>query len=243
MKPEIKIFKNTDAISEEIAAIILSLITESNGENIHIALSGGSTPKGIFKYLTETYGNKLCNSQFHFWWGDDRCVAPEHDDSNYKWANDLWLKPIGIPTENIHRIHGENAPEKEAIRYALEIEQYVPFDNELPRFDLIVLGLGEDGHTASIFPHQMELLNAKELCAVATHPTSGQKRITITGKVLNNACNVVFLATGSSKAEVVFQILNYSNNAFPATHIHPNHGNLIWVLDEDAASGIKKIEN
>lgn len=236
MKPEIKIFKNNDAISEEIASMLLNLVKKSQDKNIHIALSGGSTPKAVFKYLTEKYGTKLNSKQFHFWWGDDRCVEPENNDSNYKWANNLWLRPIGISHKNIHRIYGENLPKDEAIRYSEEIKQHIPFANGLPQFDFMLLGLGEDGHTASIFPHQPELLSSDKICEVAFHPDSGQNRITITGRVINNSKLIVFLSTGANKAQKVKEIINGKLPNLPASHIIPANGKLVWLIDKDASS-------
>ena len=235
MKPEIKIFATISEIAEEFASTLQTLASEANGLSVHIALSGGSTPKAIFKYLTSHYGKSLANTQFHFWWGDERCVSPTDDDSNYKWANELWLSPIGIPQKNIHRVLGEDDPEKEAIRYAEEMEALLPFENGWPVFDLMLLGLGEDGHTASIFPHQIALISSEKLCEVATHPESGQKRITITGNVINNSRVIAFLSTGEKKAQKVYEIIKLKDKTLPATHISPKNGKLVWLLNNEAA--------
>ncbi|MBN1927316.1 MAG: 6-phosphogluconolactonase, partial [Prolixibacteraceae bacterium] len=166
----INIYSNTAKIADAFAKMLIDTLEKPGNAPVHIALSGGSTPKDIFRYLTKTHGEKLASNRFHFWWGDDRCVPPAHDDSNYKWANELWLKPIGIPEKNIHRVRGENNPADEAVRYSEEITKLVPFENGLPVFDIMLLGLGEDGHTASIFPNQMELLESDKICEVASHP-------------------------------------------------------------------------
>ncbi|MDA3879599.1 MAG: 6-phosphogluconolactonase [Prolixibacteraceae bacterium] len=239
MQPNIITFENTAQIAEEFASTLNKLIANSKGKEVHIALSGGSTPKAIFKYLNEKYGNKLAHPNLHFWWGDDRCVPPTHDDSNYKWANNLWLKPAGFAAQKIHRVMGENAPQAEAERYSREIQKNVERVNGLPAFDLVLLGLGEDGHTASIFPNQMELLNASTLCEVAVQPQSGQKRISFTGKLINNARHVVFLSTGNAKAQKVNEVLKKQNQALPATHISPAKGTLSWWLDAESARLIK----
>lgn len=232
---EIKKLKNTDQIAEELAQLMLKIFSEKPKEKVHIALSGGNTPKLIFKYLTETYGTKLANPLAHFWWGDDRCVPPTHPESNYKWAHELWLQPIGVQIENIHRIIGENTPQLEASRYSTEINNCIEQYNGIPRFDLILLGLGDDGHTASIFPQEMQLLTSENWCEVATHPTSGQQRITITGRVLNNAQRVVFISTGANKAEMIRNVAQKALPEFPASHIKPTNGETIWLIDEDAA--------
>lgn len=235
MKPEIKIFNNADEIAVEFANTLIRIAQLDNSRPVHIALSGGSTPKTIFQHLTEHFGKKLAKTQFHFWWGDDRCVPPTDDDSNYKWANNLWLKPIGIPKENIHRIKGEDEPEKEAIRYSKEIATNVPLENGLPAFDVMLLGLGEDGHTASIFPDQMHLLQSSTICEVATHPNSGQKRITMTGPVLNNSKQIIFLATGAKKAQKVKEIILDRDIDLPATNIKNKNGHLVWWLNKESA--------
>lgn len=232
----IQTFKNTTEIAEAIAKMLFILMNRPGVAPIHIALSGGNTPKEIFRYLNKTYGKRLAAKRFHFWWGDDRCVAPDNDDSNFKWANELWLGPIGISNENIHRVWGENKPEEEAIRYAKELKKFTEIDNGLPVIHLNLLGLGDDGHTASIFPNSMELLESDQWCAVATHPTSGQKRITLTGKVLNNSEQVVFIATGAGKAQMVKQVAIEQQPEFPASHIKPPSGEVLWLIDEAAAS-------
>jgi 6-phosphogluconolactonase len=241
MNQDIKIFEDTYQIAEEFASTLQKLAQKNKNKPVHVALSGGSTPKAIFKYLSEKYGTSLNFPNLHFWWGDDRCVPPSHDDSNFKWANELWLSPTGFSNAQIHRIKGENNPEKEAKRYSEEIKQFVPAENKWPVFDLIVLGLGEDGHTASIFPNQMELLESNHICEIATHPQSGQKRVTFTGHLINNAKNAIFLATGSSKAEKVKQVIDERDLSLPATHIKPAKGKLTWWVDNDAAEFIGEL--
>jgi 6-phosphogluconolactonase len=231
----IKTFKSTNEIAKAIAQMFLELMGKPGTQSIHIALSGGNTPKAIFSNLNKKYGSKLANNRFHFWWVDERCVPPADDESNYKWAYELWLKPIGIPENNIHRIKGENSPEIEAIRYSEEIKNYMKTENEWPKFDLIFLGLGDDGHTASIFPNQMNLLTSENWCEVATHPVSGQKRITFTGNVLNNARKIVIISTGESKAQMVRNIAVEIKPEYPASHIQPVNGDLIWLIDTEAA--------
>lgn len=231
----IKTFNNINEIAEIIAKMLSELECSTDNKSIHVALSGGNTPKEIFSYLKEKARNKLADKRFHFWWGDERCVPSTDNNSNYKWANELWLKPIGIQATNIHRIEGENNPVSEAIRYSEEIKKWVETENRWPRFDLIMLGLGDDGHTASIFPNQMELLISENWCEVSTHPVSGQKRITFTGKVINNASKVVFISTGENKAQMIKNVVIEAKPEYPASHIKPSNGEMIWLLDEGAA--------
>lgn len=205
---------------------------------VNIALSGGSTPKIIFQHWAEDYKNAIDWSRIHIYWGDERCVGPTDDQSNYRMTNDLLLKKIKIPKANIHRIKGENDPEKEATRYGKILAKHLPQKNNLPQFDLIMLGMGSDGHTASIFPHQMELLHATAFCGVATHPDSGQRRVTLNGPVINNARRVAFLITGSSKAKVLTTVLHQKRGfaKYPTAHIQPT-GDLFFYLDQAAMTG------
>jgi 6-phosphogluconolactonase len=239
METTVKIFSNTNEIAGAIAKMLLELMEKQGNKPIHVALSGGNTPKEIFKMLHEKYGTKLAGNRFHFWWGDERCVPPDNDESNFNWAYTYWLKPIGIPETNIHRIYGENNPKEEAILYQEELKKWIEQKNGMPRFDMIFLGLGDDGHTASIFPDQMELLHCDEWCAVATHPVSGQKRITLTGSILNNARSVVFISTGLNKAAIIKKIVIDHAPEYPATHINPVAGTTTWLFDEPAASLLK----
>ncbi|MGK9477224.1 6-phosphogluconolactonase [Melioribacter sp. OK-6-Me] len=203
-----------------------------------IALAGGNTPKRLFKKIAEDYSKNIAWERIKLFWGDERCVPPDNDESNFKMTYDNLLKYIDIPHENIFRIKGENDPAKEAANYSQLLKQNLRFNNGLPSFDLMMLGLGEDGHTASIFPDQLNLLNAEDFCAVAVHPVSGQKRITVTGKIINNASKIIILATGIKKAKVLGELLHHKPGAekYPAYFINPTNGKLRWIVDKEAAS-------
>lgn len=237
---EVRIFPKPQKAYDAIAQEILKLTHNSQQKAIDIALSGGNSPKALFKLLSKKYADEIPWKRIHFWWGDERCVSPEDEESNYKMTFELLLSNIPIPKENIHRIKGEANPEEEAIRYSKEMENTLNSRGKDPVFDIILLGLGEDGHTASIFPDQLELFEDANCCAVTSHPITGQKRITITGNVLNNANQIFFLVTGESKALRVSEIMNDSEAAklLPAYYISPTNGELIWFLDEEAASKI-----
>ena len=238
---EVKIFTDQKQVVKALAKEIFILTKSSVQERLNILLSGGKTPSELFRRITKKYADTIDWERIHFWWGDERCVSPENENSNYKQAYDFLLSQISIPSENIHRIKGENNPEEEAIRYAAEIKENLNYRGENPVFDLVLLGLGEDGHTASIFPDELELFEDERVCAVATHPLSGQKRITITGKVLNNANRVFFLVTGANKAQRISEIMNDDEAAklLPAYYISPTNGELIWFIDEAAAQKIQ----
>jgi 6-phosphogluconolactonase len=238
---EVKIYSDQKEVVKALAKTIFKLTKSTEQHRFNILLSGGSTPTALFKRLSKKYAELIEWERIHLWWGDERCVSPDSVNSNYKQAYDFLLAEISIPEANVHRIKGENEPEEEAIRYAKEMEQNLNFRGDNPVFDLVILGLGEDGHTASIFPDELELFEDERTCAVATHPLSGQKRITITGKVLNNANRVFFLVTGASKSQRISEIMNDEDAAklLPAYYISPTNGELIWFIDEAAAQKIK----
>lgn len=237
---EVRIFKNPKKTVKALAKEIFRLTKSSVQDSIHILLSGGNTPALLFQKLSSKYAAEIDWERIHFWWGDERCVLPDNQQSNFKSANDLLLSLVAIPAENIHRIKGEEIPEVEAKRYADDIKINLNFRGDSPVFDLVILGLGDDGHTASIFPDELELFEDERICAVTRHPLSGQARITITGKVLNNASRVFFLVTGENKAQRIAEIMNDDEAAklLPAYYISPKNGELIWFIDEAAAAKI-----
>jgi len=231
--------KSPDELANTVAKQLLLWIDEHTQNIYHIALSGGKTPAILFRLLAEKYAQLLPWKKVHFWWGDERMVPPDDPESNFKAAYDMLISKINIPPHNIHRIRGEADPSEEVLRYANEIRSTVPMRNQWPVFDVILLGLGEDGHTASIFPEQLYLFNDEQIAEITTHPATGQRRITLTGKVLNNAWKVVYLVSGKSKARILNKILHHHQGAeiYPAAHIHPK-GELHWFVDE--ACMIKK---
>ncbi|MEN8117119.1 MAG: 6-phosphogluconolactonase [Bacteroidota bacterium] len=237
---EVRIYSKPKKVYKALAEEILHLTQNSPQPRFDIALSGGNTPNELFTKLSKRYAELIPWNRIHFWWGDERCVSPDNDNSNYKAANDLLFSKIEIPEKNIHRIKGENIPEEEIIRYTHEIEENLNYRGENPVFDLVILGVGEDGHTASIFPDQIELFEDEHVCQVTEHPLSGQKRITLTGHVLNNATRIFFLVTGAHKAIRISEIMNDDEAAklLPAYYISPKNGELIWFIDDTAASMI-----
>ena len=163
-------------------------------------------------------------------------VPPADPESNFGVVNKLLFSKIGILPDQIHRVKGESDPIVEDKEYATEIQIFIPSLNGWPNFDLIMLGMGDDGHTASIFPNQMTLMNSDTITAIAVHPDSGQQRITLTGEVLNHAKRVAFLVAGAQKSRIFNEIISGSDNAsvYPASYIHPT-GELHWFIDEDCA--------
>jgi 6-phosphogluconolactonase len=237
---EVKIFTKPKKVSKRVAREIRQLILESGRKRFNIALSGGNTPKKLFKTLVKKHHDSIPWDRVHFWWGDERCVAPDSEESNFRLASENLFQKIPIPAKNIHRIKGENNPESEAERYSGELVKQIDRKEDIPVFDLILLGLGDDGHIASIFPDQLFLFHSENLCVVAEHPLTGQKRVTLTGKVINNAKNIFFLVTGEGKAKRIAEIMNNEKVArkHPAYFVEPRNGLLTWFLDEAAASKI-----
>lgn len=232
---EVKVYQNKVKVAGEFSKYFVE--KTQTDQPFHVALSGGSTPKIVFDVLAEEYSDKINWSNIHLYWGDERCVSPDDAESNYKMTVEHLISKINIPEENIHRIRGEENPQSEAKRYGKLLEDILPHELGLPQFDLVILGMGDDGHTASIFPHELKLWVSPDNCEVAIHPDSGQKRVSLTGRVINNAKTVAFLVTGDSKADKVKVIIDREEDylQYPASHVSPKTKDLIWFLDGEAA--------
>ncbi len=243
MNYQTHVFDNTEGVAAGVAGLIAGKAHQCKlaGSYCNIAVSGGSTPKILFQLLAgEEYRDAVPWDAIRLFWVDERCVAPTHPDSNYGMTYDALLQHALLPAENIFRMKGEEIPLNEADRYAGVLHELLPAGNGIPVFDLILLGMGDDGHTASVFPHQMHLLQSTKWVDVATHPVSGQKRITLTGPVLCNARQLVFMITGEAKASIVATIVGKKEDAkkYPASYVHDSTGNTEFYLDKAAASGL-----
>ena len=241
MKRELQIFPNPEDLAEQVSTLLMSWIEESSNYKFHLAISGGSTPNLLFSALATNYAGSPLWQKTHFWWVDERMVAPSDPESNFGVANQMLLSKITIPETNIHRILGENSPYQEAENYSRQIREKVTMKDGWPRFDLILLGIGDDGHTASIFPNQMELLRSDRICEVATHPVTFQQRITLTGRAINSADKICVLVTGANKADRMSEIWSEGEKrkTLPAGWIQPTKGHAIWVADEKATTYIQ----
>lgn len=211
-------------------------LTENTPFNL--LLSGGSTPRLIFEQLTKYYDQKVDWHRIRFFWGDERCVPPDDPESNYQMARKSLLNPLSIPSSNIFRIKGENDPEAESRRYETVIKEELKDKNTVLPFDLVMLGIGEDGHTVSLFPHNLPLFHSQRLFVPSEHPLTGQKRVSATGTLINQAKKAVFLVTGAAKAEIATQIYHRTGNweKMPASYVKPLNGELYWLFDRPAAS-------
>lgn len=232
---EVKVYQNKTKVAEEFSKYLIEKSADQNA--FHIALSGGSTPKIVFDVLAEEFAGDVNWRNIHLYWGDERCVAPDDAESNYKMTVEHLISRVDIPEENIHRIKGEADPKLEAKRYGELLEKELPKKLGLPQFDLVILGMGDDGHTASIFPHEIELWVSPDNCEVAIHPESGQRRVSLTGRIINNAKTVAFLVTGETKADKVKIIIDREEGylVYPASHVAPKTKDLVWFLDAAAA--------
>jgi 6-phosphogluconolactonase len=200
-----------------------------------VALSGGSTPAPVYSLLSEDeYRSRIKWDRIHFFWADERCVPQDHPDSNYKLAFDLLLSKVPVPHSNIHRIQGELGPDRAANTYENELGTFFP-DLPIPSFDLIFLGVGTDGHTASIFPNVVKDDNFARAAIPVYMEGTGIQRVSLTLPVLNNAGTVVFLVSGKAKSRIVRDVLEGTNSGFPAARVNPDWGQAIWLIDREAA--------
>lgn len=212
---------NKDALRALTEQLITYMARKEDDKPFNIALSGGETAKQMFTLWAEEYKDKVDWNRLRFFWVDERCVPPTDPDSNYGHANHLLFEPLNIAHDHIHRIHGEGEPGTEAMRYSRIVKEYLPRHGQLPYFDCIILGIGSDSHTASIFPDDLPLLTDSRNYAVTQHPETGQFRITMTGPLILNGSPLLVPVLGKSKAEPIDGLmLGYSAlNATPAAYI------------------------
>ncbi|GAB4414017.1 MAG: 6-phosphogluconolactonase [Bacteroidia bacterium] len=241
---KIEIFDTPPAVAGA-AALLLEQVAVAGSGPVHVALSGGSTPALLFDLLASTWRERLPWGRIHLWWGDERCVPPDHPDSNYGMTLDRLLRHVALPEVQVHRMRGEDTPEAEAQRYEAELLVHLPLHEGWPRFALVFLGMGDDGHTASLFPGQeVWQAHAAASCGVVSHPVSGQRRVTLTAPVLDHAAQTCFLVTGAGKAARIAEILGRSEGylRYPAARVQPVEGQLHWLLDQAAASAWEKTQ-
>ena len=207
-------------------------------ESFSVALAGGNTPRQVYELLaTEEFKNRVEWPQAHFFFGDERCVPPEHPDSNYTMAYEALISRVPIPAKNVHRIIGEGNANENALTYENQLRTFfagLPW----PRFDLVLLGMGEDGHTASLFPDSAALKEMSRWVVATRNKPSGQERITLTVPVLSHARRIMVLVTGKKKAQRLKEVLRPKpgSEQLPVQAITPIKGMLEWLVDAEAAS-------
>ena len=212
---------------------MINLIDRKEGDSFYLALSGGSSPLALFELWKGEYKDLIDWNKMKLFWVDERVVPPESVQSNFGVVRDILLKNVPIPNENVFRIYGENEPGKEAERYSKIVSGIVPSKSGFPMFDLIILGVGEDGHTASIFPGQEYLFSHVMPYAKSVNPYTGQNRVTMTGETILNSFNTYFYLRGSSKKEVVDRITSLNDDKFPASYFYKKlkSSELFWDTD------------
>jgi 6-phosphogluconolactonase len=248
LKPDmstIKTFADAAAVTEAAVRQFIELAQAAIAarQQFSIALSGGSTPKMLFERLAqEDLRDQVDWSRIHVFWGDERAVPPDHEDSNYRVASELLLHRVPILAANVHRIHGEKEPLIAARDYEDDLRAYFSAqpsqrDTLVARFDLVLLGMGDDGHTASLFPGAAAIHETQHwVCAYQVEKLDAW-RISLTPLAINGARQVTFVVTGENKAKRLRQVLYgpYQPNALPSQSIRPTQGRLLWMLDEAAA--------
>src|SRR5579863_4273003 len=241
----IAIYPDADKLSHEAARFIVRLAGEASVSRgrFTIALSGGSTPKALYGLLaTEPYRSQIDWASVEVFWSDERCVPPDDEESNYRMAEEVFLSKVPIPASQIHRMPADQ-PDRDAASQAYTLEMQQTFStNGTPSFDLIQLGMGPEGHTASLFPHQESLQEQQRLVMAVTVPKPPPPRLTFTPPLLNAAHHILFLVTGSEKAEAVQAVLemDYQPEEFPAQIVRPERGEVTWMLDTKAAEKLKR---
>jgi len=244
MKPEIHIFNVLEELSRAAANLFIEQAVQSISERNRfvVALNGGSTPTRLFELLATDYHEDVDWSKVHVFWGDERCVPPADAGNSYGQARDILLSHVLIPDSNIHRIKGELGPAEASKDYSLTLRGFASSPLEWPRFDLVYLGMGEDGHTASLFPGSPVDVSEPTMPVTAHYQDRPANRVTLTPIVFNSARMVVFMATGEKKAIPLAEVLSdrYNPAKYPAQRIDPKDGRLIWLVDEAAASKLPK---
>lgn len=238
---KINISNNYEDLCEKVTQEILAFSNKKflTQEKFTIVLSGGSTPKGIYRCMASApYLDKFNWERMYFFWGDERGVPPEDQRSNFRMVSEALLAKVKIPSGNIHPIQTKNGDIKDsACLYEETIRDFFKLKKDgIPSFDLILLGLGHDGHTSSLFPGNPALLVKDHLVVAASQKGTAEERITLTLPVINHADMVFFLVSGQEKADIVHEVLEDKNkNILPAKQINPGHGKLTWFLDKAAA--------
>ncbi len=234
------VFPDPSSLVEQAADHILQAAEEAVRQRgcFNLALAGGNTPRMLYRRLAEPdLASRFPWAQTHVFWGDERCVPPDHPESNYRMAADLLLQHVPLPPEHIHRMEGEQPPHQAAARYQARLAEHF---GGRPRFDLILLGLGEDGHTASLFPNTPGMDDPDRWVIVAPHdspPPPLVTRLSLTLPVLNAARRVIVLVSGASKAPILARVAQ-GDSTLPAAHLQPAEGDLLWLADSQAAAHI-----
>ena len=239
--PDIRICEDAAALAQQTTDIFVRLAQESVAARgrFTVALAGGSTPKAAYTMLASAaYRDRVPWQQTHFFWGDERHVPPDHEDSNYRMAYEAMLSKVTVPATHIYRIAAEKDAQQAADEYEATLRTAFQLAGDaFPHFDLVLLGMGPDGHTASLFPGTTAVHESKRLVAAPWVEKFHTFRITLTPPVLCNAAHVVFAAGGADKTETLQQVLQgpYQPDLYPSQVVKPAQGTLLWLVDKAAA--------
>lgn len=244
MNPELRIFHDFEKLSRHAANLFIEQSNRATREQDRflVALNGGNTPTRLFQLLASDYRDQIEWSKVHVFWGDERCVPPDDAGSNYGQARDVLLSRVPILDSNIHRVKTDLQPAEASRDYSLTVKGFSSPPLDVPRFDLVYLGMGEDGHTASLFPGSQMKVTEPVIAVTANYQDRPANRVTMTQLVFNQARMVVFMATGEKKAVALAEVLSdrYNPEKYPAQRIDPQNGELIWLVDDAAVSKLPK---
>ena len=243
MEAEIVVVADAGGLAREAAGRFVRLAQEAVQARgrFSVALAGGGTPRGLYERLGEMpYRDQVPWPQVHLFWGDERRVPPDDPGSNYHLAAETFLPRVPLPPDNVHRMEGELEPEAAVRAYRRVLEDF--FCGPRPRFDLVLLGLGSDGHTASLFPGAEVLEEKAETVAAVEADYEGRPagRLTLTLPAINAARHVLFLVAGEGKATIVREVLEGPTGRLPAQRVAPHAGQLTWLLDVGAAGALRE---
>jgi 6-phosphogluconolactonase len=241
VRQQVRVFQNLESLSRGAAEFVATCSKEAIIARgvFSIAISGGTTPRGLYMLLGSSPWREAIDwKRVHVFWADERCVPADHRESNFKLANDAFIVKTAMPDEHIHRIEGEIGPAQAAMKYEQNLRAFFQVAS-CPVFDLILLGLGEDGHTASLFPGNAAVQEQGRLAAPVQLAHPRLDRVTLTLPVLNHAAEILFLVSGGAKAGVVRAIVQEKHaEHYPAGRVRPAEGRVTWFLDTEAATGL-----
>lgn len=241
-EPELRVLPDPEVLADSVAQAFVGLARSAanDGGRFAVALAGGRTPRAVYRRLATTHRAAVPWEGVHLFWGDERYVPPDHPESNYRMARDALLDHVSIPAGNVHPFRTELAEPEEAARaYEQTLRQF--FGDRWPRFDLVLLGLGTDGHVASLFPGSPALNERDRLAVHVQGPKPPRLRLTLTLPAINRAAHVHFLVVGASKAEALQRTLEGARDplASPAQAVRPTDGEVCWWLDREATNRLK----
>jgi 6-phosphogluconolactonase len=239
--PEIRVLQDIEELSQEAADLFLwvGCQAQQRAGRFRVCLTGGSTPKRMYDTLAASaQGSSMDWRRVEFYFGDERCVPPDDRESNYRLAHDALFRPLKIAESQTFRMRGEAEPQEAATEYDSLLRERIT-GGAWPRFDLLLLGLGEDGHVASLFPGSPSVQEQRRTVVATVAPKEPRRRISVTMPVINEAEAVLFLVSGPHKAWAVRRTLERtgpSDPEVPASFVRPAHGRLLWFLDRAAAA-------